>query len=83
MDRWNEIVYPRIVEAAKEDARNNENLEKVSAAEKKYIEVLQNMQQDQRDAIEEYISAIEELDYQRMRIAYYCGCGMTYEKMKR
>lgn len=71
MDIWVDIAQPKIIEEAKTDAGFLEASELYNRKEQEYLKAVEGLSDEQKEAIENYIAACENLEFQYTRIAYF------------
>ena len=71
MDIWDKIAQPQIIEEAKTDPGFIEASELYDKKEREYLKVVEALTAEQKEAIEDYIAACENLEFQYTRIAYF------------
>jgi len=71
MDIWTDIAQPKIIEEAKTDPGFIEASELYNKKEQEYLKVVDGLTDEQKEVIEDYIAACENLEFQYTRIAYF------------
>lgn len=75
MDNWNEKVYPNVVKLCKIDERYNHYLHNLTELEEKYLDIMESLPQEEREAVEKYILYCEECGYRFAQLTYlYASC---------
>ena len=69
---WDNVVYSMVLDAAKDDEIYQGFQADLEAKELKYTEMLQSLSPEQQKIIEDYIMAIENVDYRMMQLANQC-----------
>ena len=69
---WDNVVYSMVLDAAKDDEIYQGFQADLEAKELKYTAMLTDLSPEQQKIIEDYIMAIENVDYRRMQLANQC-----------
>lgn len=73
MDNWTDLAVFEITAAAKNDACYQALLRRCAQAEIHYLSVSAKLTEEDRRAIEEYITLCEETQYRMTQLAYFCN----------
>ena len=69
---WDAVVYDMVIEAAKNDEIYKQFQAELEQKEYEYTVMLQGLKPEQQKTIEDYIMAIENVDYRMMQLANQC-----------
>jgi precorrin-2 methylase len=69
---WDNVVYDMVLDAAKGDEIYQNFQAELEKKELEYTAMLQNLTPEQQKIIEDYIMAIENVDYRMMQLANQC-----------
>ena len=69
---WDNIVYNMVLETAKTDVVYGRLQAELEEKETKYAAMLADLSPEQQKTIEDYIMAIENVDYRMMQLANQC-----------
>lgn len=73
MDPWVDVIYEKIIAAAKQDGEYQQLLAQCAEAEREYQQVLTRLPEGDAQLLEDYISSCEEMDHRLLRIAWELG----------
>ena len=73
MKEWLEIGFAQVNGLLKADQNYQELLQQLKEAEEEYIAIRNPLTPDDQEKVEDYIALCEEIGYQKMYTAYYCG----------
>ncbi len=77
MNSWADMVYPGLIEKAAKDEEYQKHLKTCESREKDYNRLCESFSDEQREIIEKYISACENMDYRLMQLAFWYGIEKT------
>lgn len=73
MQEWADVAYAQIMEGAKADAVYQQLLKECRRLEPAYLAVLDKLPDADKDHLEAYISACEELEHRLAQLSYEFG----------
>ena len=76
MDKWGDIIYPKLLAAAATDEDYQNRLKQCQAAEDAYLTIINKLLPEHREIVENYITMCEELEYRMVQLAFYVGKDM-------
>lgn len=73
MKEWLEHGYVEMVKRLEKEPLYQELLTECEQAQIVYDKIMEKLTPEERRSVEDYIALCEELDYQKVYTAYYCG----------
>lgn len=73
MDEWVDVAYYQITAMAKQDSRYLQLLQRCRETEPDYLAAVRQLSEAEREGLEAYISACEELEHRLAQLAYEFG----------
>ena len=73
MKEWFDIGFQQVNGLLKADKNYQELLQQLKESEKEYMTIRNRLTPEEQEKVEDYIALCEELGYQKMYTAYYCG----------
>ena len=71
MDKWSDVIYPKLLEQMTVDEVYQNRLEQCRIAEKEYLKAVEGLSEEQREIIEDYIVSCENLEFRMTQLAAY------------
>ena len=71
MDKWSDVIYPKLLEQMTADKIYQNRLGQCRIAEEEYLKAVEGLSEEQREIIEDYIVSCENLEFRMTQLAAF------------